>query len=46
MLEMMRSPGMMEIGVHRMAGLAGQLNIESHAAEGLWLDLAQGRASA
>ena len=41
MFEMMRSPGMMEIGVHRMAGLAGQLNIETHGAEGIWLDLLQ-----
>jgi uncharacterized protein (DUF1330 family) len=38
MLDMMRSPEMQEIGVHRAAGLAGQLNIETAAAGGLWLD--------
>lgn len=32
MFEMMRSPRMQEIGVHRAAGLAGQLNIETVAA--------------
>ncbi|MFQ5380618.1 MAG: DUF1330 domain-containing protein [Dehalococcoidia bacterium] len=36
MLEMMRSPAMQEIGVHRAAGLAGQLNIECTGAQGLW----------
>lgn len=35
MLDMMMSPEMHEIGVHRQAGLAGQLNIETIAAEGL-----------
>ena len=34
MFEMMRSPGMQEIGVHRAAGLAGQLNIETVATGG------------
>ena len=29
MMEMMTSPRMQEIGVHRAAGLAGQLNIET-----------------
>jgi hypothetical protein len=29
MLKMMQSPRMEEIGVHRAAGLAGQLNIET-----------------
>ncbi len=38
MLAMMRSPTMQEIGVHRAAGLAGQLNIETTDAAGLWLD--------
>ena len=31
MLAMMQSPGMQEIGIHRSAGLAGQLNIETVA---------------
>ena len=33
MLEMMMSPTMQEIGQHRAAGLAGQLNIETTAIE-------------
>ncbi len=37
MLDMMMSPEMEEIGVHRTAGLAGQLNIETVDASGLWL---------
>ncbi len=37
MMDMMRSPKMQEIGVHRAAGLAGQLNIESVDAQGVWL---------
>lgn len=37
MLEMMVSPEMQEIGVHRAAGLAGQLNIETVDGAGLWL---------
>jgi len=37
MLSMMQSPGMQELGVHRAAGLAGQLNIETTAAGGEWL---------
>ena len=37
MLEMMQSPEMQEIGQHREAGLAGQLNIESVDAVGVWL---------
>ncbi len=37
MMEMMRSDEMQKIGVHRAAGLAGQLNIESVDAQGLWL---------
>ncbi len=37
MMDMMRSDEMREIGVHRAAGLAGQLNIESTDAKGLWL---------
>ena len=37
MLEMMRSEEMQEIGLHRTAGLAGQLNIESIDPRGLWL---------
>lgn len=38
MLAMMQSPGMQEIGVHRAAGLAGQLNIETGDAAGAWLN--------
>lgn len=34
MLEMMQSPKMQEIGVHREAGLEGQLNIETAQAVG------------
>ena len=37
MLEMMQSPAMQEIGIHRAAGLAGQLNIETSDATGIWL---------
>jgi uncharacterized protein (DUF1330 family) len=37
MLDLMMSPAMQEISVHRAAGLAGQLNIESVAAAGMWL---------
>ena len=37
MMDMIRSDEMQEIGVHRTAGLAGQLNIEAVDAMGLWL---------
>ena len=37
MLQMMQSPKMQEIAVHRAAGLAGQLNIETADATGMWL---------
>jgi uncharacterized protein (DUF1330 family) len=37
MMEMMQSPRMQEIGIHRAAGLAGQLNIETAHAGGAWL---------
>ena len=37
MMEMMQSPKMAEISVHRAAGLAGQLNIETAYAAGSWL---------
>ena len=37
MLAMMSSPQMQDIGVHRAAGLAGQLNIETVGAVGSWL---------
>ena len=37
MMDMMRSEKMQAIAVHRAAGLAGQLNIESADARGLWL---------
>jgi uncharacterized protein (DUF1330 family) len=36
MFDMMRSKEMRAIGVHRVAGLAGQLNIETASATGLW----------
>ena len=38
MLEVMQSEGMQEIGVHRGAGLAGQLNIETSGFKGQWLE--------
>jgi hypothetical protein len=38
MLEAMQSPEMQEISVHRTAGLAGQLNIETVGFKGQWLD--------
>ncbi|MEZ5568930.1 MAG: DUF1330 domain-containing protein [Halioglobus sp.] len=41
MLEMMQSDAMQAIAVHRSAGLAGQLNIETHGARGSWLEAAQ-----
>jgi len=41
MLEMMGSPAMQEIGRHRAAGLAGQLNIETVGAAG---DESKGRS--
>ena len=37
MLQMMQSDKMQEIGQHRAAGLAGQLNIECVDAAGTWL---------
>ncbi len=37
MLEAMQSPRMQEISVHRTAGLAGQLNIETTGMSGDWL---------
>ena len=37
MAKMMSSEKMQEIGVHRAAGLAGQLNIETANARGEWL---------
>jgi len=37
MLDMVMSPRYQEISVHRSAGLAGQLNIETVGAVGLWL---------
>jgi len=38
MLEVMQSEAMREIGVHRTAGLAGQLNIETSGFKGHWLE--------
>jgi hypothetical protein len=38
MLEVMQSEAMQEIGVHRSAGLAGQLNIETTGLAGHWLE--------
>ncbi|MCB1694032.1 MAG: hypothetical protein KDI19_14780 [Pseudomonadales bacterium] len=37
MMEMMSSSEMQAISIHRTAGLAGQLNIETTAAGGAWL---------
>ena len=38
MFEVMQSPQMQEISVHRSAGLAGQLNIETTGLNGQWLE--------
>jgi uncharacterized protein (DUF1330 family) len=38
MFEVMQSPQMQEISVHRTAGLAGQLNIETTGLAGQWLE--------
>ena len=38
MFEVMQSPEMQEISVHRAAGLAGQLNIETTGLAGQWLE--------
>ena len=38
MLEVMQSEAMQDISVHRSAGLAGQLNIETTGFTGHWLD--------
>lgn len=38
MLEVMQSDAMQEIAVHRAAGLAGQLNIETAGFRGQWLE--------
>lgn len=38
MLEVMQSPEMQEISVHRSAGLEGQLNIETSGFKGQWLE--------
>ena len=38
MFEVMQSPEMQEISVHRSAGLAGQLNIETANFAGQWLE--------
>lgn len=38
MMDMFQSPLMQEISVHRTAGLAGQLNIETVGVGGAWLD--------
>ena len=37
MFEVMQSPEMQAISVHRSAGLAGQLNLETTGFQGLWL---------
>lgn len=37
MMEMIQLPGYAEINIHRTAGLAGQLNIETVAGKGPWL---------
>ena len=41
MLQMMISPKMQEISIHRTAGLAGQLNIETGRAQGALVDASQ-----
>ena len=38
MLEVMQDDGIQEIGIHRSAGLAGQLNIENTGLAGNWLE--------
>ena len=38
MFEVMQSPEMQEISVHRTAGLGGQLNIETTGLAGQWLE--------
>ena len=38
MFEVMQSPEMQEISVHRTAGLAGQLNMETSGLAGQWLE--------
>jgi uncharacterized protein (DUF1330 family) len=38
MLEVMQSEAMQKISMHRTAGLAGQLNIETTGFSGTWLD--------
>ena len=38
MLEVMQSKEFREIGVHRTAGLAGQLNIETSGFKGQWVE--------
>jgi uncharacterized protein (DUF1330 family) len=40
MLDMIQSPTMQEISTHRAAGLAGQLNLETAAPMGEWLNKA------
>jgi uncharacterized protein (DUF1330 family) len=37
MFKVMQSPEMQAISVHRSAGLAGQLNLETTGFQGLWL---------
>ena len=37
MFEVMQSPDLQAISVHRSAGLAGQLNLETTGFQGLWL---------
>ena len=37
MFDVMQSPDMQAISVHRSAGLAGQLNLETTGFQGLWL---------
>jgi hypothetical protein len=38
MLDIMQCPTMQEISTHRAAALAGQLNLETTAPKGVWLD--------
>ena len=46
MMDMMQSPRMQEIAVHRAAGLAGQLNIETVGAGGTWIEPRAGQTRA
>ena len=44
LIELNLSEEMQELGLHRKAGLAGQLHIETSNAEGIWPELTKGSA--